>query len=71
MSDASQWRENLKLLRDLGRGFHDGSADDQNLITIVDEAHALINPQTPAVADNLALQRRSARRRTTSFAHRS
>ncbi len=45
MSDASQWRENLKLLRDLGRGFHDGSADDQNLITIVDEAHALINPE--------------------------
>jgi DUF2075 family protein len=45
MSDASQWRDNLTLLRNLGRGFHDGSADNQNLVMIVDEAHALINPE--------------------------
>jgi hypothetical protein len=48
MSDAVQWRENLKLLRDLGTGFHDGSRDQQNLVTVVDEAHSLINPEHTA-----------------------
>jgi uncharacterized protein len=48
MSDPNDWRNNLKLLRDLGGGFHDGSRDDQNLITIVDEAHSLINPEHSA-----------------------
>ncbi|MFZ3376181.1 MAG: DNA/RNA helicase domain-containing protein, partial [Chthoniobacterales bacterium] len=48
MSDAVQWRENLKLLRNLGTGFHDGSRDQQNLITVVDEAHSLINPEHTA-----------------------
>ena len=48
MSDPSEWRKNLQLLRDLGEGFHDGSRDEQNLITIVDEAHSLINPEHPA-----------------------
>ncbi len=48
MSDAAQWRENLQLLRNLGRGFHDGSRDEQNLVTVVDEAHSLINPEHTA-----------------------
>ena len=48
MSDASQWRKNLQLLRKLGRGFHDGSRDEQNLVTVVDEAHSLINPEHTA-----------------------
>lgn len=48
MSDAVQWRENLKLLRNLGTGFHDGSRDQQNLVTVVDEAHSLINPEHTA-----------------------
>lgn len=48
MSDPVAWRKNLKLLRDLGDGFHDGSRNDQNLITIVDEAHSLINPEHSA-----------------------
>ena len=45
LADASEWRANLRLLRDLGVGFPDASRDDQNLITIVDEAHSLINPE--------------------------
>ncbi len=45
MSDHLQWRDNLQLLRNLGAGFHDGSRDDQNLVTVVDEAHSLINPE--------------------------
>jgi hypothetical protein len=45
ISDPIEWRKNLQLLRDLGDGFHDGSRDGQNLITIVDEAHSLINPE--------------------------
>src|SRR5439155_7935720 len=45
LADASEWRANLKLLRNLGVGFPDASRDDQNLVTIVDEAHSLINPE--------------------------
>jgi uncharacterized protein len=48
MSNAEQWRENLQLLRNLGAGFHDGSRDKQNLVTVVDEAHSLINPEHTA-----------------------
>src|SRR5207253_4307494 len=48
MSDALRWRENLQLLRNLGAGFHDGSRDEQNLVTVVDEAHSLINPEHTA-----------------------
>lgn len=43
--DASQWRSNIELLKKLGVGFHDASQDDRNLVTIVDEAHSLINPE--------------------------
>jgi len=48
MSDPLQWRENLQLLRNIGGGFHDGSHDEQNLVTVVDEAHSLINPEHAA-----------------------
>ena len=45
MSHHDGWRDNLRLLRNLGKGFHEGSRDDQNLVSIVDEAHGLINPE--------------------------
>jgi len=45
LEDASQWQANLQLLRNLGAGFHDASEDERNLVTIVDEAHSLINPE--------------------------
>ena len=35
------------MLRDVGERNRDGACDNQNLITIVDEAHALINPENP------------------------
>jgi uncharacterized protein len=47
LSDASEWRGHLKTLRALGENFRDGTRDNQNLVTIVDEAHALINPEHP------------------------
>ena len=45
LSDAEAWRENLQLLRDLGVPFRRGAEDNGNLVSIVDEAHALINPE--------------------------
>jgi hypothetical protein len=45
-SDQS-WRENLRTLIALGVHFRDGARNDQNLISIVDEAHSLINPERP------------------------
>jgi uncharacterized protein len=45
LADAAEWRGNLRLLKNLGAGFPDASRDDQNLVTIVDEAHSLINPE--------------------------
>lgn len=44
-ADAGEWRENLQTMMDLGEEWRDGSRDNQNLISIVDEAHALINPE--------------------------
>lgn len=44
LADADAWRENLAMLQALGEPFRDGSRDNQNLVSIVDEAHALINP---------------------------
>jgi hypothetical protein len=52
MSDHHHWRDNLRLLRNLGDGFHEGSRDDQNLVSIVDEAHGLINPEHTAGRGN-------------------
>jgi hypothetical protein len=45
LADATAWRTNLELVRNLGIEFRDASRDDQNLVTIVDEAHGLINPE--------------------------
>jgi hypothetical protein len=45
LADATVWRTNLELVRNLGIEFRDASRDDQNLVTIVDEAHGLINPE--------------------------
>lgn len=44
-SDPSAWRDNVQLLRDWGEPFQDGACDEQYLVSIVDEAHALINPE--------------------------
>ncbi len=43
--DADDWRSNVELLRDRGVEFQKGAADDEYLVSIVDEAHALINPE--------------------------
>jgi hypothetical protein len=48
LANASEWRANLELLRNLGTEFPDASRDGQNLVTIVDEAHSLINPEHDA-----------------------
>jgi DUF2075 family protein len=47
LSDPLAWRENIETLRGLGESFQDGASENRNLVTIVDEAHALINPERP------------------------
>ena len=47
LSDPLVWRANIQALRNLGEAFQDGASDNRNLVTIVDEAHALINPERP------------------------
>ena len=47
LEDSTYWREHLALLQSLGEKCRDGAQDNQNLVTIVDEAHALINPENP------------------------
>jgi hypothetical protein len=44
-SDATAWRDNVQMLRAWGVPFQDGACDEQYLISVVDEAHALINPE--------------------------
>lgn len=39
------WRENMGMLRSLAPDFRSGSKDEEFLVSIVDEAHALINPE--------------------------
>ncbi|MFO1361355.1 MAG: DNA/RNA helicase domain-containing protein [Burkholderiales bacterium] len=46
-SDPVAWRENVQLLRDWGVPFQDGAGNEQYLVSVVDEAHALINPEHP------------------------
>lgn len=46
-SDPMRWRSNVQLLRDWGVPFQDGARDEQYLVSVVDEAHALINPEHP------------------------
>ncbi len=43
--DALAWRDNVQLLRAWGIPFQDGACDEQYLVSVVDEAHALINPE--------------------------
>ena len=47
LADAEVWRENLATLKALGEPCRDGACENQNLVSIVDEAHALINPEDP------------------------
>jgi hypothetical protein len=47
LADAGAWRENVLLLRNLGVQFQQGAQDEGYLVSIVDEAHALINPERP------------------------
>src|SRR5260370_20975813 len=56
MSDAVQSLDNLKLLRNLGTGFHDGSRDQQNLFTPAAEPHHLSNPALITARDECLLQ---------------
>jgi hypothetical protein len=39
------WRDNMDMLRSLAPNFRSGSKDNEFLVSIVDEAHALINPE--------------------------
>lgn len=45
LSEVHCWRENLCQLRSMGERFRDGAQDQQQLISIVDEAHSLINTE--------------------------
>jgi hypothetical protein len=45
LADSTVWRENLIGLRRLREPFQHGTEDNHNLVSIVDEAHALINPE--------------------------
>jgi hypothetical protein len=49
LASSNAWRENLATLRAVTGRFRDGARDNQHLIAIVDEAHALINPEDPRV----------------------
>ena len=45
LGEVKAWRENLHLLRSLGERERDGAMDRQNLVSIIDEAHSLINTE--------------------------
>lgn len=45
LADSTSWRANLDRLRRLREPFQHGTEDNHNLVSIVDEAHALINPE--------------------------
>jgi DUF2075 family protein len=48
LESSESWRDNVHLLRNLGVPFQEGARDEQYLVSIVDEAHALINPEHAA-----------------------
>ena len=48
-NDETAWQENIKMLRSLKPDFRSGSRDDEYLVSIVDEAHALINPDVTSM----------------------
>jgi DUF2075 family protein len=43
--DPAAWREHVAWLRNRGVAFQDGANDEQYLVSVVDEAHALVNPE--------------------------
>lgn len=45
LENASEWKDNLQSIRNLGTEFSNGSSDGEYLVSVVDEAHALINPE--------------------------
>lgn len=45
LADVMAWRENLRALQAIGEPFQDGARDLQQLVSIVDEAHSLVNPE--------------------------
>jgi len=45
IAEVRNWRGNVSLLRSMGLEPRDGAGDLGNLISIVDEAHSLINPE--------------------------
>ena len=45
LADVLAWRENLRALQAIGEPFQDGARDLQQLVSIVDEAHSLVNPE--------------------------
>lgn len=45
LADAGNWRDHLKTLRAVGYTFRENTEDNANLVSIIDEAHALINPE--------------------------
>jgi uncharacterized protein len=45
LADVTSWRENLQTLASIGEPFQDGARDMQQLVSIVDEAHSLVNPE--------------------------
>jgi uncharacterized protein len=47
LSDVESWRDHLATLQALGEPYRDGAMDNQNLVSLVDEAHALINSEHP------------------------
>lgn len=47
LADADRWRENLDVLERSRRTPRSGARADDHLVSIVDEAHALINPEHP------------------------
>ncbi len=45
--DGTNWRAHMQTLRALGTPFLSGTNDSEYLVSVVDEAHALINPEYP------------------------
>ena len=45
LGNAGAWRDNIKIIRDLGEQFGNGARDNEFSVSVVDEAHALINPE--------------------------
>ena len=45
LSDVRRWKEHLRQLCAMGEQFQDGAQDQQQLVSIVDEAHSLINTE--------------------------